>query len=66
MNVTVPLVLLVGLVVLIAWRYLGLKLWHAIAALLFGFLLAATALGPEIRQIIRAALDWITGGQGSR
>ncbi|WP_157253265.1 hypothetical protein [Nonomuraea typhae] len=62
MNVSVPLVLLVGVVVLIAWRYLGMKLWHAIAALLFGFLLAATALAPDIRRVIRAVLGWITGG----
>ncbi|SEH02138.1 hypothetical protein SAMN05444920_12473 [Nonomuraea solani] len=61
MSVTVPLVLVVGVLVFIAWRYLGLKLWHALIALLFGFLLAATALAPDIRAAIGAALNWITG-----
>ncbi|GAA1630795.1 hypothetical protein GCM10009733_029460 [Nonomuraea maheshkhaliensis] len=61
MTVTVPLVLVVGALVFIAWRYLGLKLWHAIVALLFGFLLAATTLAPDIRAVIRTALNWITG-----
>ncbi|MFG6195417.1 hypothetical protein [Nonomuraea sp. JJY05] len=61
MTVTVPLVLVVGALVFIAWRYLGLKLWHAIIALLFGFLLAATTLAPDIRAVIGAALSWITG-----
>ncbi|MBB5783556.1 hypothetical protein [Nonomuraea jabiensis] len=61
MTVTVPLVLVVGALVFIAWRYLGLKLWHAIITLLFGFLLAATTLAPDIRAVIGAALTWITG-----
>ncbi|MFI6594627.1 hypothetical protein ACIBHX_00170 [Nonomuraea sp. NPDC050536] len=61
MTVTVPLVLVVGAVVFVAWRYLGLRLWHAIAALVFGFLLAATTLAPDIRRVIQAAIGWITG-----
>ncbi|WP_214320582.1 hypothetical protein [Nonomuraea sediminis] len=61
MTVTIPLVLVVGAVVFVAWRYLGLRLWHAIAALVFGFLLAATTLAPDIRRVIQATLTWITG-----
>lgn len=61
MSVTVPLVVVFGVVVFIAWRYLGMRLWHAMAALVFGFLLAATTLAPDIRRVIRTALSWITG-----
>ncbi|MGW4475848.1 hypothetical protein ACWENQ_39795 [Nonomuraea sp. NPDC004354] len=61
MTISIPLVVLVGAVVFIAWRYLGLRFWHALAALLFGFLLAATTLAPDIRRVISAALGWITG-----
>ncbi|MFI6735611.1 hypothetical protein ACIBI9_22045 [Nonomuraea sp. NPDC050451] len=61
MTVTIPLVLVVGAVVFIAWRYLGLRWWHALICLLFGFLLAATTLAPDIRTVIQAALSWITG-----
>ncbi|MEV4061774.1 hypothetical protein [Nonomuraea dietziae] len=61
MTVSIPLVLLLGAVVFVAWRYLGLRLWQAMACLLFGFLLAATALAPDIRRLVDAALSWLTG-----
>lgn len=61
MTMTVPLVFVFGALVFIAWRYLGLRLWHALITLLFGFLLAATTLAPDIRGVLRAALSWITG-----
>lgn len=60
MTVTVPLVLVFGALVFIAWRYLGLRWWHALITVLFGFLLAATTLAPDIRAALRAALSWIT------
>ncbi|MEO3798281.1 hypothetical protein ABGB14_49500 [Nonomuraea sp. B10E15] len=60
MTVTVPLVLVFGALVFIAWRYLGLRWWHALITVLFGFLLAATTLAPDIRAVLRAALSWIT------
>ena len=45
MTVTFPLVAIVGLVVFIAYRYMGLRVWHALVSLIFGFLLAATSVG---------------------
>jgi hypothetical protein len=60
MEVTVPLVVIVGGIVFIAWRYLGLRLWQAIIALVFGFLLAATTLAPGIRAVLNGIADWIT------
>ncbi|WP_214414818.1 hypothetical protein [Sphaerisporangium fuscum] len=61
MTVSIPLVVLLGAVVFIAWRYLGLRLWHAILCLLFGFFLAATTVAPDIRRAVSAALSWLTG-----
>ncbi|MFG1880259.1 hypothetical protein ACGFIV_36070 [Sphaerisporangium sp. NPDC049003] len=61
MKVSVPLVVLLGVAVLVAWRYLGLRLWQAITCLLFGFFLAATAVAPDIRRLVSAALSWLTG-----
>ncbi|WP_405142240.1 hypothetical protein OG589_33815 [Sphaerisporangium sp. NBC_01403] len=61
MTVSVPLVVLLGVAVLVAWRYLGLRLWQAITCLLFGFFLAATAVAPDIRRLVSAALSWLTG-----
>ncbi|TDC97136.1 hypothetical protein E1292_37710 [Nonomuraea deserti] len=60
MTVTIPLVLVFGALVFMAWRYLGLRWWHALITMLFGFLLAATTLAPDIRAALRAALSWIT------
>ena len=58
---SVPLIAIVGAVVYVAWRYMGLRAWHAVLCLLFGFLLAATTAAPEIRQLMIAITQWLTG-----
>jgi uncharacterized membrane protein len=60
MTVSIPLVLLVGAVVYIAWRYMGLRIWQAVICLVFGFLLAATTAAPEIHNIITGIVQWFT------
>lgn len=54
MTVSVPIVAVVGLIVFVAYRYTGLRVWHALACLIFGFLLAATSAAPEISRVITA------------
>jgi hypothetical protein len=54
MTVQIPLVVILGAVAFIAWRYVGLRVWQAIVCLLFGFYLAATAAAPEIRHLVTA------------
>lgn len=61
MEITVPLVVIVGIVVFIAVRWLHLRLWQAAVTALFGFLLAATMLAPHIRAGLRTAMQWLTG-----
>jgi hypothetical protein len=58
MTVTVPIVAIVGLVVFIAYRYMGLRIWHAVACLLAGFLLAATSAAPQINHALSAIVGW--------
>lgn len=58
MTVTIPLVAIVGLVVFIAYRYMGLRVWHALVCLIFGFLLAATTAGPQIGRLLAAIVIW--------
>ena len=60
MTVSIPLVLIAGVIVYLAWRYMGLKVWQAIVCLLFGFLLAATTAGPEIHSLITGFVQWLT------
>lgn len=63
MVVTIPLVLILGVVVLLAWRYMGLRVWQAALCLAFGFLLAATTAAPEIRAFLTAVVRWLGGGR---
>jgi hypothetical protein len=58
MTVTIPFVTIVGLVIFIAYRYMGLRVWHAIVCLLFGFLVAATSAAPQINRMLAAILTW--------
>jgi uncharacterized protein YybS (DUF2232 family) len=60
MTVTMPLVLIVGLVVFVAYRFMGLRVWQAIVCLVFGFLLAATTAAPEINNLVTGFVQWIT------
>jgi hypothetical protein len=59
MTVSIPLVVIAGALVYLAWRYMGLKVWQAIVCLLFGFLLAATTAGPEIHSLITGIIQWL-------
>ncbi|TQM70446.1 hypothetical protein FHX41_4172 [Actinomadura hallensis] len=52
MEVSVPVVVILGAVVWVAWRYMGLRGWHIVVCLLFGFFLAATSVAPEIRRLV--------------
>ena len=60
MNVSIPLVALVGAAVYLAWRYMALRIWQAILCLIFGFLLSATTAGPEIHSFITGLVQWLT------
>ena len=60
MTVTVPVVVIVGGVIYVAYRYMGLRVWQAIICLIFGFLLAATTAAPEIRALITAIVQWLS------
>lgn len=60
MNVTLPLWMVLAVVVWLAWRYMGLRAWHAVVCLLFGFFLAATSAAPEIRRVVTTVLQSVT------
>lgn len=60
MTISIPLIAIVGLVVYVAWRHMGLRVWQAVICLVFGFLLAATSAAPGIRSLITGFVSWIT------
>jgi hypothetical protein len=59
MAVSIPLVAVFGILLFVAYRYMGLRAWHAAIALIFGFLLAATAAAPEIRNLLSGLAAWL-------
>lgn len=59
MTATIPLVFIAGLAVYLAYRYMGMRVWHAIACTVFGFLLAATTAAPQINHLIAAIVTWL-------
>ena len=59
MTVTIPLVAIVAVIVYLAYRYMGLRVWHALVSLILGFLLAATTAAPEIRNLLNALVQWL-------
>lgn len=60
MTISIPLVVIVGVAVYVAWRYMGLRAWQAVMCLVFGFLLAATSAAPGIRNLITGLVHWLT------
>lgn len=61
MIVSIPLVIVLGAVVWVVWRFMGLRTWQAVLCLLLGFLLAATTAAPEIRHFIRTLIRSLAG-----
>ncbi len=60
MTVSIPLVVIFAAIVYLAWRYMGLRIWHAIVSLILGFLLAATTAAPEIHNLLAGLVQWLT------
>lgn len=59
MTVTIPLIAIVAILVYIAYRYLGLRVWHALIAIILGFLLAATNAAPQINNLLTGIVQWL-------
>jgi hypothetical protein len=68
MTVSIPLLTLMVITVYVAYRHMGLRVWHAVACLVLGFLLASTGAAPEISHLISALVSqvqvWLSGGKG--
>jgi hypothetical protein len=64
-TVSIPLIALVAILVYVAYRYMGLRAWHAIIAAVLGFLLAATSAAPQIRSVLAGIVQWLqSAGKG--
>ena len=61
MAVSISLLLLLGAAVWILHRYAGMKLWHGIICVLFGFFLASSTFAPQVRSIVTGIIIVISG-----
>ncbi len=60
MDVSIPLWMLFAALVYIAWRYMGLRIWHLAACIALGVLLAGTSAGPEINNALTGLVHWLS------
>jgi hypothetical protein len=60
-TVSAVLLLAVGVAVLVRWA--GLKAWHGVVCVLFGFYLASSGFAPDINRLVSALMHALTGGQ---
>ena len=60
MAISLSLVVVAALVVLILLRTGYLRLWPALAAVLFGFCLASTGIAPAITGAITSVAGWVS------
>jgi len=59
--VSVSAVLLLGFLVVLLWRYAGLKAWHALVCALFGFYLASSSLAAVINRAALSLVQIVSG-----
>jgi hypothetical protein len=60
-TVSLPLVVLLGLIAWAAIKFLGIRLWVAVVIALFGFYLAHTFLAPAIDTSTRNGVQIVNG-----
>ena len=61
MTISLSLVLVLGIAVWVLHKYAGLRVWHGVICVLFGFYLATSTLAPEIRTTLTAIIHALTG-----
>lgn len=61
MTVSLPLVVLLGVIAWAAIKFLGIRLWVAVVIALFGFYLAHTFLAPAIDSGTRNGVRVVNG-----
>jgi len=58
---SISAVVLLGVVVVVLVRRDGLRVWHALVCVLFGFFLATSAVAPVLREVTGQVADLISG-----
>jgi predicted membrane metal-binding protein len=61
LAISISLVTLLAVAVWALYRFGGLKVWHGLVCILFGFYLASSSLAPEIRTTVTSIIHALTG-----
>ena len=61
MILSISAVLLLAVAVGVLCRWAGLRVWHALVCVLFGFYLASSSLAPTIAAAVQALSGLATG-----
>ncbi|MEV8316243.1 hypothetical protein AB0Q95_18925 [Streptomyces sp. NPDC059900] len=61
MTVSLPLVLVLGLIAWGAVKFLGVRTWIVVVIALFGFLLSRTFMAPAIESGTRSGVGVVNG-----
>jgi hypothetical protein len=61
MTVSIPLITLAAIAAYVAYRHMGLRVWHAVVCMILGFLLAATGAAPQINSLLTGIVRWLSG-----
>lgn len=57
MAITISVVLVFGVAAWVLYRYGGMKLWHGLVCIAFGFYLATSSVAPTIRSVGTSVLS---------
>lgn len=61
MAVSISLTLLLAAGVWVLHRYAGMKVWHGVICVLFGFFLATSSFAPQIRAVVTGIVNVLSG-----
>ena len=61
MAISISLIALLAVAVWMLYRFAGMRLWHGLVCMLFGFYLASSSAAPEIRTTVASIIHALTG-----
>jgi hypothetical protein len=61
LAISISLITLLAVAVWALYKFAGLKLWHGLVCILFGFYLASSSVAPEIRTTVTSVIHALTG-----
>jgi hypothetical protein len=61
LAISISLIALLAVAVWVLYKFAGLKLWHGLVCILFGFYLASSSVAPEIHTTVTSIIHALNG-----